>query len=352
MVRIFFFLIIISYNLNAQITLDITDLPNAGDVQLSYRVDSIEGLNLSPGDSGANQVWFFDYLNFWGGNPTAALDSVRYTNPDSLQLFPLANMAMMSHCYWVHNWITHVISEVCYRDYFIKDSTGLFFYGTSYPNNHILNNYRNVFPIIQYGQTKIDSSRNVFPISADSVFVTSTIDTNIADSWGEVVTLVESYFAIRVHTIETVWDSLYVNGVGEQISFSPNNYYYRWFTKGLGFPVMQISKGILDGRSDYQHAKFSYLKRSNSISEIKHNFNFINISPNPINDYGYITINNKNTNSKVLIEIYNLTGNIIKAISTNSNKIKISRDNIPSGIYFIKVICDNNVYKVFKIIFS
>ena len=341
-------LIFFTFNISlyCQIILDQNDLPAPGDVQLSYRVDSIQGLTLFPGDSGANVFWDFGMLNFWGGSPTSSLDSVRWIFPDSIQTFPLADIALKSNCYWVHDWITHVIKEICYRDYYIEDSTGLIYYASNYPYAYNLYNYRTTFPILQYGQTKIDSSRIVIQKSTDSVLVTNIIDTNIADSWGELNTLIDVYPVVRIHTTETVWDSLYVNGIGELINYTPDNYYYKWYTKGLGFPVMQINKGILEKRSDYQIARFAYMKRNDAgINNLFNDKNDFNIVPNPFNNEAKINIESINNEKNISMFIYDVTGRqilIIKNISSDNNTIK--RNELPDGIYSYKIISDKYFY--------
>ncbi len=337
---------IFNISLYSQIILDQNDLPVPGDVQLSYKIDSIQGLTLSPGDTGANVGWDFGYLNLWGGSPNSALDSVRWVFPDSVQTFPLADIALKSNCYLVHNWQTHVLDEVCYKDYYIIDSTGLTYYASNYPYAHDLNNYRTTFPILQFGQTKIDSSRIVIQKSLDSVLVTNVIDTIIADSWGELNTLIDVYPVIRIHTIETVWDSLYVNGIGELINYMPDNYYYKWYTKDLGFPIMQINKGILEKRSDYQIARFAYMKRNNAaINNVYINNNGFSIFPNPFKNEAEINTINLNNEKNISMYIYDLTGRqvlLIKNISSE-NKI-IKRNNLNNGIYSYKIISNNNFY--------
>lgn len=344
-IRIIKIILILSFfNISAfsQIVLDENDLPVPGDVQLSYRVDSLQGIALSPGDSGANIIWYFDNLDFYNGTLYPSIDSVRWVVPDSIAVFPLADIALKSNCYLVHNWQTHVLDEVCYRDYYIKDTSGLVYYASSYPYSHNLDDYRTVFPLLQYGQSKIDHSRIVLRKSIDSTYVTTIIDTITADAWGEVATFIDSYFTVRIHTKETVWDSLYVDGVGQLLAFMPDNYYYKWYTKGLGFPVMQINKGILEKRSDYQMARFSYMKRNdlgiNNISVAK---NEIKIVPNPINDEAKIIFNTLPVGNTVSMRINDMTGRqvlVIDNLSVNNNTI--NRKGLPSGMYSFIVYSD------------
>lgn len=342
-----FFLITLTllfYNISSfsQIILGQTDLPKPGDVQLSYKVDSLQGATLSPGDSGANVIWYFDNLNYYNGTLYPSVDSVRWVYPDSIGVFPLANIALKSNCYLVHNWTTHVLDEVCYRDYYIKDSTGLVYYASSFPYSHDLYDYRTVFPLLSYGQTKVDHSRIVIQKSIDSTFVTNVIDTMVADAWGEVVTILDSYFTVRIHTKETVWDSLYINGIGQLVNFMPDNYYYKWYSKDIGFPVMQINKGILEKRSDYQVARFFYMKRNDVKVNSIYSENFsIQIIPNPITNEAKIVYNHPATENNISMYVYDLTGQqvLVKNNLSESNNT-INRNELSSGMYSFKIISD------------
>jgi len=151
---------------------------------------------------------------------------------------------------------------------------------------------------------------------------------------------------VRIHTTETVWDSLYVNGIGELINYTPDNYYYKWYTKGLGFPVMQINKGILEKRSDYQIARFAYMKRNDAgINNLFNDKNDFNIVPNPFNNEAKINIESINNEKNISMFIYDVTGRqilIIKNISSDNNTIK--RNELPDGIYSYKIISDKYFY--------
>ncbi len=323
----------------SQIVLSEIDLPVAGDIQISSKIDSIEGINILPGDSGANKTWFFDSYNLWGGTLESSADSVRWVTADSLLVFPLANIALKSNCYLWHDMVSHTLKEKCFRDYYIKDSTGLNYYASSYPNANYLPDYRNIFPVIQYGQSKIDHSRIVIHKTIDSVYVTNVIDSTKADAWGEVITLIGNYNTIRFHTKETVWDSLYINGVGQQLNYMPNNYYYKWYTNDLGFPVMQINKGILEKQYNYQIVKFAVNKRNEiGIKEIINSGTNIKILPNPFNNEATIILNNQLFENNLTMNIYDITGRDIKEIKNISNENNIiNRNKIPAGMYTFKI---------------
>ncbi len=49
--------------LNAQIVLNNNDLPKTGDAQISIIVDSIQSINILPGEKGGNVFWDFSSLS-------------------------------------------------------------------------------------------------------------------------------------------------------------------------------------------------------------------------------------------------------------------------------------------------
>lgn len=326
-----------------QLYLDTLDLPAIGDVQTTTIVDSIEAVNLSPGSAGENITWDFSTLTF------CCVDNMnlRWVSPQyntHADVFPEADIALKTHCYFSHNWQTHIVTEICdNRDYYIKDATGLKYYGSDYPYPNIVSGYRNVFPLLTYGQTIFNNSRIIIQKSTDSLLVTNIKDTITADGWGTIITPLNTYDAIRIYTKETVWDSLYINGIGSQIDFMPDNYYYKWYTYGFGFPILQISKGILENRPDYQIVRVAVSKGYEEAipnlvddSEISYAF------PNPsVNEVKILLIRNSKKTSSTLY-LYSLQGKVVfKKKYRSTEELIISKNDVGEGLFFYKVIFDD-----------
>ncbi len=334
-------ILILNSYCQGQIVLDSTDLPKINEVQVTTIVDSSMAIALSPGNSGANITWDFSNLVY------CCVDFKNYywTHPVNSSFFPEANIAQKTQCYFYHDWTTHVVTEICdYRDYFKIDSNGLNYYGSDFPVPHKSNVVRTVFPLLSYGQSKTNNFRIVYQPSSDSVFVTTIIDTIKADAWGTVITAFGTYNTIRIYTKESVLDSIYVNGVGQLVRYMPNNYYYKWYTKGLGFPVLQISKGILETSPDYQIARAARNKYiATSVADDLKSVFKCTVFPNPLTDESILTFDLYKT-SKVSITLSDILGQNVASYTDNfsqgENHFSLSvilKNERSAGIYFLSI---------------
>lgn len=86
------------------------------------------------------------------------------------------------------------------------------------------------------------------------------------------------------------------------------------------------------------------LSCNTDISEIDKNES-ITILPNPFFDKTIVQINSIENFKSALICIYDIFGRIMQNIKTTHNKIEISRNNLPAGIYFFTVSFNNNIFK-------
>ncbi|MCK4288913.1 MAG: T9SS type A sorting domain-containing protein [Bacteroidales bacterium] len=320
-----------------QIVLDQTDLPQIGDVQNMLQVDSAQGVGLSPGASGENVIWNFSSLIT--GNSE---DTTYYENP-SVTLygssFPTSNIASK-------RWDSQ---ENCYQyDYFIKGSSGMKWLGfgacwNTPPEIFISGNFL-LFPLLTYSNSVNHSGRAVFDsISPNTYNVIYFTHISTADAWGTITTPSGTAQTIRIYSTETAYDSSYVSGVGTQNNVT-TGYYYKWYEKDLGWPVLEIGKGIFSNVDDnIQYAEYAASLVS-GINSIAYSDNSLSIYPNPNN--GVFSIALQNTVAKSEVEIYNVHGEKVYAISNvkriTSNEIDLSK--FPKGIYFVKIYDGDEIY--------
>ncbi len=94
------------------------------------------------------------------------------------------------------------------------------------------------------------------------------------------------------------------------------------------------------------------VSQSVGIDEKNNKNNFIAfISPNPFNNFTIIKFNSDFNN--VDLAIYNLSGQKVKSIDNfNGRQIKLEKENLKKGIYFIKLSRRNKIIETDKIIIS
>ena len=341
-----------SYPFYAQIILDINDLPEVGDVQISIKVDSTQGIILQPGNSGANVLWDFSNLMPCCGTIESSQDTVFWENhafTPNVAFFPLSNIVKKEKCFTYHSHVTHVDETECYYNHYIKDNTGLLFYGLETPVNVTFNNYWNIFPLLSYGDSLQNTAIIHISISVDSTRIYHIVYSSVADAWGTIITPDTNVEVIRIYTTETVFDTLYVNGVANQIKNYSGNYYFSWYAKNFGFPVLEIAKGMQTQQLPFIQ-KVRYARQLNTTSGIIDNnidqFDNIKVYPNPFNND--ITIIQPFSKSSELI-IYNVMGEIIYTANISSQHI-VKTENWNAGIYFYQLRQGQEIITTGKII--
>ncbi len=323
--------------LNAQIVLTDSDLPKSSDTQISIMVDSIHAINTLPGNKGENVSW--DFSNLIGNKPDT-LNWISATNATNYSKFPLAALALKKACTKFHSHVTHTDIETCKNDFFIKNTNGLAFYGSDVQGISKYAIPRTVFPLLKYGDSIRNESRFIYYSSGYTQKVLHVKGYSKADAWGTIKTPAGSVSAIRIFTTETVYDSTYTNGVASLKSKTEGNYYYKWYTKGLGYPVLQMSKGILSQNSDYQIIEYAAKLKSvaTGIENISTNQASATIYPNPFKDKATLKLSSNFNAEKYTLSIFDLYGRLIFKKEDNAgNEIVIERNNMRQGTYFYQL---------------
>ncbi len=329
----------------AQITLDIDDLPQPGNVQISVKVDSAQGVNLLPGLSGANITWDFSMLNPCCGNLQASQDTVDWIDhlaTPNASYFPLANIARKERCYTYHSHVTHTEITLCYYDHYIRDNGGLSKYGLEDPTNIILGSNLTVFPLLAFGDSTENVAKINIPVSDDTLRVYHIISKSVADGWGTIITPDTTAQVIRLKTTEKVYDTLYVNGVYADVHVYPDNYYYRWYAKSTGFPILQINKGFQNQEPPYFQQVQYYAKNISALGITENNpAEGFHVFPNPFSSV--VTLQLDAGRNLVSVSLYNSIGKRVQVSEKIiDNKIIINGEKLPSGIYFYTIVLNNN----------
>jgi hypothetical protein len=81
-----------------------------------------------------------------------------------------------------------------------------------------------------------------------------------------------------------------------------------------------------------------------TVNVTKPQTNALVIYPNPASDRIYINSDNISTISRV--ELMNAIGNIVRILDTPSatgNELSLNVSDLPSGVYFVRVLCDGKI---------
>lgn len=96
---------------------------------------------------------------------------------------------------------------------------------------------------------------------------------------------------------------------------------------------------------------FFTVQQSNGFQFIGNSNHKIKIYPNPFATTTTISIDNELLTSSTEIRMYDILGREVKRISKTKNKeVTITRDNLTSGLYFLKLITDDKIIDARKII--
>jgi hypothetical protein len=329
----------------AQISLDVDDLPKPGNVQISIKVDSTQGVNLLPGPSGANIIWDFSMLNPCCGNLQSSQDTVAWINhynTANAGYFPLSNIARKERCYTYHSHITHTDITECLYDHYIADNTGLYKYGLEDPVKVVLNADWNVFPILAYGDSTENVAKIHIPVSSDTLRVYHIISKSVADGWGTITIPDTTAQVIRIKTTEIVYDTLYINNVVADVQIYPENYYYRWYAKSTGFPIVQINKGFQNQEPPYFQQVQYYAKSISAMGITENNpAKGFHVYPNPFTSI--VTLQLDAGRTLVSVSLYNSIGKRVQVNENiTDNKVIINGEKLRSGIYFYTIVLNNN----------
>ena len=95
---------------------------------------------------------------------------------------------------------------------------------------------------------------------------------------------------------------------------------------------------ISQGQGDFGYSVnqlLCYSSITSSINNIENSNEQIYIFPNPFKNSTSVEI--KNTRGPFNLEIFDISGRIIKTFNSNSNKFEINNINASSGIYWLKL---------------
>ncbi len=232
---------------HCQITIDRNDMPNIGDTIRRSIVYSVNGLDFNL--SGVNHVWDFSSL----GRTSQKVES--FFNPSvTPTVYQLAfnlpfdpNRATICNPQSEFDTLTSISLTNTYS--FFRESSSVFSFlgmGATLNNVPLTIKYNNPDVLYRFPLTMgaTDSSTSSFSLnlSGTGYLATSRHRVNHVDGWGSLTTPLGTFNTVRVKSIVTEFDSVYIDSL--QVGVPINRYYteYKWLGDNAGLPLLEITE--------------------------------------------------------------------------------------------------------------
>ena len=337
---------VLSFNLEAQITINSGDVVGFGD-RVINAIDLTSSTSI--GGSGANQTWNFSSLT------TDETDTMDFTNPTWYGLnnpFGAQMVMISSREDSSFTYLTKTSTELTVNG--VKqilangDTVDIAFNSTIIPfpaTYGMSGTWSGSFEILRVA-VGVDPDGPGPHATVDSIMFTRYTDASTSvDAWGDVTTPLGTFASLRQNSIEnnvdTTW--MYTNGQWSILSqtaslvfqIPPVSYdttrTVRWWSNdpSARFPVVEFQYD----QNGNSNGEISWLKASptTSIKEVS-SFN-LTLYPNPSNG----NINIKSDAEIAWVKIYDITGKVMsKYRFTNKKNITINT-NLPKGFYVVEI---------------
>lgn len=307
------FLLFPAVSLIAQPTIISTDLtPNTGESFVKNLTDY-----QTPPSGGSNVTWD---LSSMVSNST---QTISYVSPNSN--FPLTN----------RNQSTNGTTN----QYFEMNSTGWFIHGVL--ANGVTITYQDPLQFLKFSMTMGTSYTDDFIASFNSSgydFVRSGTITSEVDGYGTLITPEGTFTnVLRVHYIIDYSD---VSDFLGELAYNEDSYI--WYKAGQHIELASLSSIT----TDFGPTTFGSYAETTGLGISEEENMEITIYPNPANEY--FIINNNDVFSE--ISLSDLNGTFLEIeVEKNIDKLIVSTENIPSGVYLLHLKNLNGFISVRKI---
>lgn len=340
-------ILVLSSQLIAQITINSSDLASADDTVL---VGISNQTTLDYTTTGANQTWDFSTLTrdtsridtFYNVSSASALYQLSFNNfltpnyqadyynkllNNNLPSVPGGTVSLNNPVFFTKNSassseIVGMGVEVNGVEVPVKADTVDVIY--QYPMN-----YNDNWTSRSYLYMDMNPTFN-------AIFIRHQLRQSTVDGWGTITTPFGTYDVLRVKSIITYTDSVYIDlGFGAQWLPvpTPQDIEYTWWSNGNKIPLLKVveqngSPSTIEFRGVTNYASIATQNKTNTFE----------IYPNPANNVLTVNLNNyKNAQ----IQVIDITGKIVLTTNTTQTKNALDVANLTKGVYFIKIISNN-----------
>lgn len=199
------------------------------------------------------------------------------------------------------------------------------------------------FPL-NYSDTSYSASEFSINIPSFAYYGQTMERENKVDGWGTLKTPLGTFNVLRVKSVLTKVDTLYLDTLGMGFNIPrPEEIEYKWLANNMSTPVLKIitNSGVVTNIEYQDTAIFVGIEELNVI-------NNISIFPNPAKEFVQVIFNAKNV-GKLDYLIKDINGRVIlnniftTSVGQNLLFIDLRSNQLSSGIYFIELMMDEYI---------
>lgn len=329
---LFLFLLLTNQQVSAQITINSTHLPPAGQTRIEA-IDEFYNAPITPG--GANQTWNYSGLLTTSLDTTNLLSAA--STPYAATNYPASNLAIHQEEDSAYFYISSNVSGF-YLD-------GYYFYNAQPPfgQNKIpfAPAYRFIPTPFTYLDNYVSIYKYVIDIDTALPYIRLVHHVNIdflCDGYGSLqLPGVTHPNTLRAKQTEVIIDSLFADttGSGNYFSFAApsleQKISYRWFKGSQPSIILTLfadSAGTLCNQSNYLYNFFT-----TSVGENPSGVAKVNLFPNPAASLVNVSLPHEGT-AKEVFQLYDITGKVIRETSLKGMKqYSFYVNNLHPGVY-------------------
>lgn len=325
-------LFLTTFGVQAQITLDMNDLPIVGDY-IPRKSDTMTVL-AGPGGSGPNQTWNFTSLSTYVISENTNVVSVGSTPNGSS--FPGSNMAFsndnVNFLYFNSN--ANTFSTQGFSGDLLGTGSPI---TATFSPELTLHQFPRTFGSSftdTYGIDVTFPGGSINPILSQIHFKRSSIVQDTTDAWGQITTPNGTYDVLRIHTTEIFTDSIWALPIfpptWSLVSTNQNtSHSYSWVGKGGKLAIAEMSFDTLGIPKIFKWTELPGI----GVGEVELEAKKINVFPNPFHETLYIASNQVSE-----IQIFDIYGKELEfTMSEQQNLFALTLKSLPPGSYWIKI---------------
>ena len=340
--------LIVCFGSNAQITITDNDMPKSGDTIRYSITNNLQGID--PALTGANFNWDFSLLEadnqrldtFFSVSSSPVAYQYYFNN--NIQ-YPAYKSSYSSRGDDILPQIPNVPISITNVMNFVKKSSsklenvgfGSSVNGFTLPTRKQPIDVEYEFPL-DYADSSFSSS--AFAMSFPNVAHYGQImdrETTV-DGWGPLITPFGTFDVLRVKSVLTKLDTIYLDTLGGGLTFPlPQEVEYKWLANNQGSPLLKIiTTAGIPTKIEYQDSV-----RVVGVEEIME-FGNVSVFPNPANEFVQINFNSVK-GGLLNLNMIDLKGRVLLSKKIQSKQgenkyiLNLKEINLASGIYFVEL---------------